>query len=303
MRNDANDDPDRVPSLSVRESDRPYPAPEFEHHRQAPELRQPRDRRRRGSTGLLWALVLLLGVALGLQGWWTSRQIALLETQLVATQDSFARISEDAAGRLSAITGQVVAAESTVTSESEAVKLRIAQLERQGADFERRQQLLLSQQESLADQQGGQTRRLEEQMGRLDEQGRRSSEQGQRLDQLGQAFQSQQAALDALDRRADALAAEQSKLLEGNLAQGTLDASLDTLRQEITALEKAAVPRQVLERLEQEVLVLRSELDARPATPTSSLEFDAFRAQMARNINTLQSQVANLQAQINARQQ
>ena len=49
--------------------------------------------------------------------------------------------------------------------------------------------------------------------------------------------------------------------------------------------------------------MLRSELDNRPAASAgpSTAEFDAFRAQMTRNINTLQSQVVNLQQQINQR--
>ena len=49
--------------------------------------------------------------------------------------------------------------------------------------------------------------------------------------------------------------------------------------------------------------MLRSELDNRPAAGAgpNTAEFDAFRAQMTRNINTLQSQVVNLQQQINQR--
>ncbi len=49
--------------------------------------------------------------------------------------------------------------------------------------------------------------------------------------------------------------------------------------------------------------MLRSELDSRPATSAgpNTAEFDAFRAQMTRHINTLQSQVINLQQQLDAR--
>ncbi|MOA68815.1 hypothetical protein D3C78_1966270 [compost metagenome] len=53
------------------------------------------------------------------------------------------------------------------------------------------------------------------------------------------------------------------------------------------------------------MLVLKSQIDNRPAAAASGgasvQEFDAFRAQMTRNLNTLQSQVQNLQQQINAR--
>ena len=56
--------------------------------------------------------------------------------------------------------------------------------------------------------------------------------------------------------------------------------------------------------LEQEIVVLKSEQDNRPATPQgggNTTEFDAFRGQMTRNLNTLQAQIQNLQQQINAR--
>ncbi|MNF16777.1 hypothetical protein D3C80_2199520 [compost metagenome] len=54
------------------------------------------------------------------------------------------------------------------------------------------------------------------------------------------------------------------------------------------------------------MLVLKSQIDNRPAAAASSSgasvqEFDAFRGQMTRSINTLQSQIQNLQQQINAR--
>lgn len=51
------------------------------------------------------------------------------------------------------------------------------------------------------------------------------------------------------------------------------------------------------------MIVLKSELENRPAPAqgANAAEFDVFRAQMTRNINTLQSQMQNLQKQISAR--
>ena len=57
-----------------------------------------------------------------------------MEQQLVATQESFARISEEAAGRIQDISGKVVATESSVTSGSEALKLQVKQLENKLAE-------------------------------------------------------------------------------------------------------------------------------------------------------------------------
>ena len=57
----------------------------------------------------------------------------------------------------------------------------------------------------------------------------------------------------------------------------------------------------VIRNLEQDLLVLRSELENRPAPQNNTAEFDAFRAQVTRNINALTAQVQNLQQQLNAR--
>ena len=59
-----------------------------------------------------------------------------------------------------------------------------------------------------------------------------------------------------------------------------------------------------IDRLEQDIVVLKSQQDNRPAAPQgggNTAEFDAFRGQMTRNINTLQAQIQNLQQQLNAR--
>jgi hypothetical protein len=53
------------------------------------------------------------------------------------------------------------------------------------------------------------------------------------------------------------------------------------------------------------MIVLKSEQDNRPAVAqgaTNIAEFDAFRGQTTRNINTLQAQIQNLQQQLRARQ-
>ena len=50
--------------------------------------------------------------------------------------------------------------------------------------------------------------------------------------------------------------------------------------------------------------MLKSELETRPAAAPaqgSTAEFDLFRGQVTRNINTLQSQIQNLQKQISAK--
>ena len=83
----------------------------------------------------------------------------------------------------------------------------------------------------------------------------------------------------------------------------TLKASVAQQAVDVAALKKQGNPGAAVERLEQDLMVLKSELENRPAPAqgTNTAEFDVFRGQVTRNINTLQSQIQNLQKQISAR--
>ena len=280
MRNDAYDELDNVPSLraDVRDIDEfeadPEPPRGAAYARATPAVAA-----KSANTGPLWALVGALMIALGGLGWWSFQQISLMEQQLVATQESFARISEEAAGRIQDISGKVVATESTVTSGSEALKLQVRQLESKLAE-------LTSQQQTVARQQG---------------------EQGKRIEQLSTQFKAQeggeaklQAALSKLTDEQAAVKKEQAALKTALTGQSKFDEKIAGLRAEIDALKKQGNATQAVARVEQDLLVLKSDLETRSAS-SSTAEFDAFRAQMTRNINTLQAQVLNLQQQIDAR--
>lgn len=284
MRNDANDELDNLPSLT------PERREDFVEPRDEPTPRSSRAPSQRAavgkapSTGPLWALVGALSIALAGLGWWSLQQIGLMEQRLVATQESFARISEEAAGRIQDISGKVVATESNVTSGSEALKLQVRQLENRLAELSKQQQQSATAQVAL----------------------------DKRIDQLGTELKSGIGASADFDKRLQALTSEQTEL---KAAQGDakatqaelakLDTRIKTLSTDIDALKKQGNPSQAIRSLEQDLLVLRSELDNRPAAAASAgpntAEFDAFRAQMTRNISTLQSQVVNLQQQLNQR--
>ena len=281
MRNDAHDELDHVPSLRADQrdhddyqTDHPEPARGNTYGRTTAAAPV-----KSASTGPLWALVGALMIALGGLGWWSFQQISLMEQQLVATQESFARISEEAAGRIQDISGKVVATESSVTSGSEALKLQVKQLENKLAELSKQQQGAASQQ----------------------------SEQGKRLEQLAVQLKGQEGGGEKLEATLKKLNAEQATLkseqatLKGALAgQSKFDEKLAGLNGEIDALKKQGNPNQAIARLEQDLLVLKSDLETRSAG-SSTAEFDAFRAQMTRNISTLQAQVQNLQQQIDAR--
>lgn len=264
MRNDANDDFDNVPSLRADTSDdddfEPTPATSV-RSRPAPVVKI-----KSASTGPLWALVGALLFAFAGLAWWSFQQISLMGQQLVATQESFARISEEAAGRLQDISGKVVASEANVNNGSEALKLQIKQLETQ-----------------------------------LLEQGK------QQLGVAGQATD--------LDKRLEQMTASTTQLSSANAqlqgqvqalteAVATLksrDAEFKDLSADVAALKKQGNPTAAIARLEQDLVVLKSELDSRAAASDgpSNKEFDVFRIQTTRNVTTLQSQVQNLQQQIN----
>ncbi|WP_394234533.1 ATPase [Pseudomonas anguilliseptica] len=281
MRNDAHDELDHVPSLRADQrdhddyqTDHPEPARGSSYGRAASAASV-----KSASTGPLWALVGALMIALGGLGWWSFQQISLMEQQLVATQESFARISEEAAGRIQDISGKVVATESSVTSGSEALKLQVKQLESKLAELSKQQQGASSQQ----------------------------SEQSKRLEQLAVQLKGQEGGGEKLEAILNKLSAEQAVLkneqatLKSTLAgQSKLDEKLAGLSGEIDALKKQGNPNQAIARVEQDLLVLKSDLETRTAG-SSTAEFDAFRAQMTRNTSTLQAQVQNLQQQIDAR--
>jgi chromosome segregation ATPase len=281
MRNDAHDELDHVPSLRADQRDNDDYAPNHsEPARGSSYGRTAAAAPVKGAgTGPLWALVGALMIALGGLGWWSFQQISLMEQQLVATQESFARISEEAAGRIQDISGKVVATESSVTSGSEALKLQVKQLENKLAE-------LSKQQQGATTQQGEQNKRLEQLAAQLKGQ----AGGGEKLEAILNKLSAEQAVLKN----------EQATLKSALAGQGKFDEKIAGLSTAIEALKKQGNPNQAIARVEQDLLVLKSDLETRSAG-SSTAEFDAFRAQMTRNISTLQAQVQNLQQQIDAR--
>ncbi|MGH8351473.1 MAG: ATPase [Pseudomonas sp.] len=288
MRNDANDDFDDVPSLRADVLDDDFPPTDrtVVHSRTAPVVKV-----KAAGTGALWALVGALFFAFAGLAWWSFQQISLMEQQLVATQESFARISEEAAGRLQDISGKVVASQTSVTTDSEALKLQIRQLESKLQDQN-------AQQQGVA----GQASDLDKRLAQMTAQ---STELDKRLAQLTAQNNEHQTANTQLQAQVKALNAELAALKSAPSDSEKLDAQLKSLGADITALKKQGNPSAAIERLEQDMIVLKSEQDNRPAVTQGSsntAEFDAFRSQVTRNINTLQAQIQNLQQQLRARQ-
>ncbi|MCD5969847.1 ATPase [Pseudomonas quasicaspiana] len=283
MRNDPYDDVDDVPNLSAKDDDDDFAPTTAARKRTTVYSRDTPVVKVKGpSTGPLWALVGALFIAFCGLGWWSFQQISLMEQQLVATQESFARISEEAAGRLQDISGKVVATES-VAVDGEALKQRIKLIEDQLADQDKQQEGTTGQQSQLQ-------QRLE-----------------QIMTQATQLQTSNTQLQEQLKTVTTELAAVKASIPDHKAAQGDLaqvDTQLKSLSADVAALKKQGNPTATIERLEQDLIVLKSEQENRPAPAAASsntAEFDAFRAQMTRNINTLQSQIQNLSQQVNAR--
>ncbi len=278
MRNDANDDFDNVPSLRADSFDHDdFPSTNAGRERSSVHARSvPVVNVKGPSTGPLWALVGALFFAFIGLAWWSFQQISLMEQQLVATQESFARISEEAAGRLQDISGKVVASQSNVTSDSEALKLQIKRLEGQLLEQGQQQQGVVGQATDL----------------------------DKRLAQIGAQSAEQRTLNSQMQAELKTLAAEVATLKSTPADTSKVEAELKSLSADIAALKKQGNPAAAIERLEQDLIVIKSEQDNRPAPSpggASVAEFDAFRGQVTRNITTLQTQIRNLQQQLSAR--
>ncbi|MBV4456957.1 ATPase [Pseudomonas sp. COR58] len=289
MRNDVHDDDfDDVPSLradTLDDDDFPSTARTSVHSRSPQAVKV-----KAASTGPLWALVGALFFAFIGLAWWSFQQISLMEQQLVATQESFARISEEAAGRLQDISGKVVASQTNVTTDNEALKLQIKQLESRLQDQGRQQQGV-----------AGQATDLDKRLAQMSAQATEQQNANTQLQAQVKAMGNELAAVKSTPADTSRVDAQ----LKGLDAQiKGFDAQFKSLGADITALRKQGNPSAAIDRLEQDIVVLKSQQDNRPAGGQgggNTAEFDAFRGQMTRNLNTLQAQIQNLQQQINAR--
>lgn len=282
MRNDAFDQPGTLPILTAgRERIADYAPPGYAESSSVGQV-------------LLWLLVLVLLGALAGLTWWAQAEIHTLERQLVATQESFAHVGEDASSRLRELSSKLAAFEATPAHDVQQLKARLTQLEQQLAGLSRGTPLLDSQQQLLSTRQEDQQRRLDE--------------HASRLDSLNAAQQSLQTQLTTLHEQAGLLSAGQAQLSAAQEDQAQRHAaSLAILSEQLESLKRQSPDSAPIKRLEQELLVLRTELE-RPTAPVpapksaaSTQEFDLFRAQTTRHITALQGQIANLQAQLDKR--
>ncbi|WP_149332065.1 hypothetical protein [Halopseudomonas laoshanensis] len=254
--------------------------------------------------GALWALCAALTLALIGFGYWSHQQQTQLRQQLVATQNSFARISEDAVGRIQDITGKVSATESSRSEAEQARAAQLEQLEKQVAELTDQVQTQTSRLDTAATSERDLLARLAAQeelvqagAEQLTEQQEQLVEQEELLEAIEQRSSENLAAVEELEQMLTALNGEAGQLtqLEQQLERQAARTSSLESKLEILARERQSV------NLDQELLVLRSEIDQRLSSTQDALEsIDSFRVQVNRNINTLRTQMSNLQQQVSA---
>lgn len=299
-----------LPGIRATDDDRVTERPGAAEPPVVRALREPVPRRQRN--GALWAVCLSLLIALVGLGYWSHQQQSRLQRQLVATQESFARISEEAAGRLQDISGKAIATESNLSQGEQSRAQQLSQLEQKveqlAAAQQTQQDALQEQQQQLQARQQG----LQQLQQAMEAQAQRLTTLDGLAGTLGEQVERQQQSLAELTQQAES-ASEAQAALRNDLTQATerlqglaelerqlteQGTQLARQRGEVQALLQASSGTSV----EQEMLVLRSEIDQRLASTEDSLRaIDSFRLQANRNISTLQSQLSNLQQQMNQR--
>ena len=277
----ADDQSDELSGIRATEDERAYISPS--RHEDIPErgVRAPvRPEPAQRGPGGLWALCAALTLSLIGFGYWSHQQQTRLQQQLVATQNSFARISEDAAGQIENITGKVTATESSL-GELDTLNRRIDQLSE-----------VLGSQGQLLEQveQGGTT---------LKEHG---SKQQQRLEEVITQTAALTGRLNAYDENATALAgqltmlnAQVMALSEGLEQLGPLEAQLNRQSEQLAAQQQtlAALSEQVsTQDVNAEVAAMRTQLEARMSIVAEEIQsIDSFRLQTNRALTRLQTQL------------
>src|SRR5690554_1767205 len=222
-----------------------------------------------GTPWVAWLLSFVLLLALLLLGWWSKQQVDLLKQQIVATQESFASISEDASGRFHEVSG-------AVTAEQEKFRQELAQLQ--------------AAQQQLAQEQDKIAARLGATSGRIDELSSTLKGNTERLEQLGQGLNQ---GLLSLDQRVQELTAalqqQQSELerqqqwQQHHGQQYEQAAALIDSMQELLDLHGTQL--QSIQGIAENMLPQLRQLQARQ--DEFSHELAAFRAQTTRSINEL----------------
>lgn len=257
---------------------------------------------RESGNGGLWALCGALTLALVGFAYWSHQQQTQLQQQLIATQNSFARISEEAAGRLQDVTGKLSATESSLSVAEQSRQQQLEGMQRQLTELAERVAAQTRQIESANATDADLVARLDAQLqsqqiltSQAAELAELSAAQAERIATAETRAAENDAQLQGvvrdisgLNERLAGLSELESRLTAQTEATATLARRVDALAEAGSAAD-----------MQRELLVLRSELEERQNYNQEALQsIDAFRRQINRTIVTLKEQIANLQQQL-----
>lgn len=307
MRNDAHDEINDLPQLSAARTE---PVLHISQHAQDADFTAPTHAAELHTAptsnvgvGFLSALIIALLCASGAFAWWSVQRIQQLEQQIIATQAVFVRISEDAADRIKAISGQFTATESSASTDTETLKTRLNTLESAAVEQAKQQHIRLTEYSARLTQLNTELTQLREVASTLDatsaQQQQTFEQQNNSLNTLQQDFTTrftqQEQQLASLHTSNDAYQQQRAQLNDQVTA-------LQNLSTQLAQLQKNSVSVEELGRLRQDILILRSEVERRATVSAAAryngpslTDFDAYRAQTNRTINALQEQVRQLQ--------
>lgn len=256
--------------------------------------------------GKLWLAYLCLIALGGAAAWWGEQKMRSLEAELMALKEhqnrtvqgreDFAEQLKTLQRRLSAIEAQPVPDLQPLSVRLQSVEHRLSNTEQSPVTQNTAEVPEASAIQPLATRQVELEQHLEKLQGHLDAVN----------DVLGKL----QAGMTTILDRQNHLEAEQAKW-SAQLEQQQRDAKADlelAKKQWVTPVIPDHSP--ALKHLEQDILVLRSEVERMPKPVAAASnkpsvtvqEFDVFRSQTTRHITALQGQVANLQDQIDRKQ-
>ncbi|MGI3131186.1 hypothetical protein ACRSLK_12435 [Halopseudomonas pachastrellae] len=285
-----------LPSISATR-ERP-PAETDEHRSRGSESKlraEPPPRASAAGAGALWALCAALSLALIGLGYWTHQQQRALKQQLVSTQNSFARISEEASGRIQDITGQVSASQDSFGAAEQARQAELKRLQDAFAALEKRQaeqQQLLEQLDQRGERRGQQLVAQQQALQALSES---SEQQLAAAEQRGVELAALKTQLTEAEQGLEQVRSELTGLAALELQLGQQSERLDEQRQALASLQNQDHSAEV----DQALLVLRSELDQRLGATDQALKaIDSFRLQTNRSLSTLQSQLSALHSRV-----
>lgn len=305
MRNDAHDEINDLPSLSAvctetTDQSATVAAAEPLTENQA-QINTPASSSSK-AVGILSAVSFALVCASASFVWWSMQRMQLLEQQLVATQDSFSRISEDAEGRIKAISGQFTATELSVQGDNERLKMRLNKIESAAVETAKQQQISTAAHAAQLTKINNELSTLVDALAVMK---KHSEQQQQILEQqkntLNTVQQELRTGLASYQQQLTDLQKTSTQHQQHFAQLSEQEKKLAHLATQLAALQKNTVDSAELTRLQQDMLILRSELEQRSSTTSSAhngpslADFDAYRAQTNRTISALQEQVRHLQ--------